>query len=475
MRRSIILATALIGSNFAPLPAMAQNLQNLHALQRAWSICGAPKAAAEERFAACNTVIASDRANDDMRARALVGRGFARIMQDDRAAAAADFDESIRLFPTAAAYSYRGSLRISREEYDGAISDLDRAIELEPKNAEYYRTRGYAHSQRKDYARAIDDRTKVIELSADPDADNYVVRAIEYERADEKDKAIADYQRALEIDPDNNLARRFLASLGGTPPEHAKLPPGLCSGDADTTSHQDRVNGCTEAIDSGTLKGWTLKTAYCNRAYALTELGEYDRVIADSDALLKINANASCAYQNRGRAWYYKKDLDRAIADYTQAIKLEPKFHEAFASRGTAYHDRMEFDRAIADYDQALRIEPDSEHVDQWRANTLRMKQVYADAVADMAREIERTPENTERYRRRGEVYAARGDLDRAIADFTTAAELEPNESGHLHARARIYDLKGETSLAAADRTEADKRQFNRFRALIEQPRTTAP
>jgi tetratricopeptide (TPR) repeat protein len=474
MRSSILLATALIGGSFmAPLPAAAA--QDMHALQRAWSACNAPQTAADARIAECNSIIKSDRVKDDLRARALIGRGFARMVQGDRAGAMADFDASIRLFPIAIAYSYRGSLRISREEFDAAVADFDRAIELEPKNVEYLRTRSYAHSLRKDYQRAIAGMTMVIDLRTRPSADDYLLRAIDYERTEQRDKAIADYQKALEIDPDHNTARRFLAGLGGIPPESAKLPPGLCSGEADTTSHQQRIKGCSEVIDSGALKGWTLKTAYCNRAYALTELGEYDRVIADSDALLKIDGNASCAYQNRGRAWYYKHDLDRAIADYTRAIEIEPKFLEAFASRGTAYHDRFEFDRAVADYDSALRIEPDDKDVQTWRANSLRLKQAYAGAIADMAQQIERIPENTERYRQRGEVYAARGELDRAIADFTTAAELEPNESSHLHARAKIHDLKGETNLAAADRAQARKREFNRLRSRLEQPRDAKP
>jgi tetratricopeptide (TPR) repeat protein len=385
MRISLALVTALIGGGFtAPLPAAAQDLR---VVQRAWSACNAQQVAADVRFSACDTVVASDGVKADFRARALVGRGFARIMQGDRAGAMADLDASIRLSPTALAYSYRGSLRISRQEYDAAVSDYDRAIELEPRNPEYYRMRGQAHSERKDYRRSIADKTAVIELSAEPRAANYLLRAIEYERAEQYDKAIADYQKALEIDPDDSYARRFLAGLGGTPPESASLPPGPCSGEVATTSHHDRIKGCTDLIESGTYSGWTLKTAYCNRAYALTELGEYDRVVADSDALLKINENASCAYQNRGRAWYYKKDLDRAIADYTRAIEIEPKFLEAFASRGTAYHDRFEFDLAVADYDTALRIEPDDKDVQAWRANSLRLKQVYADAIADTARQ----------------------------------------------------------------------------------------
>jgi tetratricopeptide (TPR) repeat protein len=467
MRIRPLLLAALLGAALVT-PATASDPD------AAWATCSAPQTSPKDRIVRCSTVITLGFGTAQLRAQALAIRGTAWAYQGDEKAAVADLDASLALHPNTNAYGNRAGLRMRNNDFDQALPDLDRAIALDARNAELRRFRAYVHMQRKDDARAIADLTAMIELTP-RSAPAYALRAMIYENADERRKAIADYRKALEIDPDHNNARRFLARLGGTPPESAKLPPGRCSGEAEKTSDQDRIEGCTEVIKSGKYSGWTLKTAYCNRAYALTELGEYDRVIADSNALLKIDANASCAYQNRGRAWYYKKNLDRAIDDYNRAIKIEPTFHEAFSSRGTAYHDRFEFDLAIADYDQALRIEPDDKDVQAWRANSLRLKGIYADAIADLTRQIERTAENTERYRRRGEVYAARGDLDRAIADYTAAIELEPNESSHWQARAKIYDLKGETRLAAADRADAEKRQFNRLRSLLEQPRETKP
>lgn len=449
----------------AALPAVAQDTD---AVRRAFADCMAPRTAPAERIVRCDLVIESRLGDAQVRAGAHMARGFALGMTNDTAGAEADFNESIRLRPTATAYKYRAGLRLRSEDYARALPDLDQAIKLEPKDPDGYRTRAYVLSKRKDYARAIADLTSVIKLRDKPKADDYVLRAISHERAKQKQKAIADYRKALEIDPDDSSARRFLAGLGGKLPASAQLPPGLCSGPADTTSHQQRIKGCTAVIDSGKLKGWTLKTAYCNRGFALTEIGEYDRVIADSEALLKIDGNASCAYLNRGRAWYYKKEIDTAIANYNRAIEIEPKFHEALASRGTAYHDLMEFDRAIADYDASLRIE-DDENVKQWRANTLRMKEAYGSAAADIGREIPRTTENADRYRGRGDLHAARGETDRAIADYSVAIELAPTVSTHLHARAKMYDLTGATELAAADRAEADKRQLGRFRALVDQ------
>src|SRR5215813_13660010 len=79
-------------------------------------------------------------------------------------------------------------------------------------------------------------------------------------------------------------------------PKAVQLPSGLCS--ANDITHEQRIAGCTASIESGTLTGWPLKVAYCNRGYALTGLGEYDRVITDSDALIAINPQAGQGFEN---------------------------------------------------------------------------------------------------------------------------------------------------------------------------------
>ena len=133
----------------------------------------------------------------------------------------------------------------------------------------------------------------------------YFLRGAAYEDIGQHDKAVADFQASLLLDPDNDVLRRHLVHLGGEIPKAVQLPSGLCS--ENDITHEQRIEGCTASIELGTLTGWPLKVAYCNRGYALTELGEYDRVITDSDALIAINPQAGCGYLNRARAWYYKR------------------------------------------------------------------------------------------------------------------------------------------------------------------------
>jgi tetratricopeptide (TPR) repeat protein len=215
-----------------------------------------------------------------------------------------------------------------------------------------------------------------------------------------------------------------------------QLPSGLCS--ANDITHEQRIAGCTASIESGTLTGWPLKVAYCNRGYALTELGEYDRVITDSDALIAINPQAGCGYLNRARAWYYKHDLGRAIADYTRAITSEPRLHEAYASRGTAYFDRREFGKAIADYDAAISIDSDIPMYFSDRGNTRYMMGDYRSAIADYNRAVEIDPDYWQAYARRGWAFLCLDELANAEADFDKALKLAPGDAYAQSGRAEV-------------------------------------
>jgi tetratricopeptide (TPR) repeat protein len=307
---------------------------------------------------------------------------------------------------------------------------------LNPKDADYFRQRSSAFLKRKDYPHAIADLTTAIGLANKPKAE-YFLRGAAYEDIGQKDKAIADFQASLLLDPDNDVLRRHIHHMGGEIPKAVQLPFGLCS--ANDITHEQRITGCTTSIESGTLIGWPLKVAYCNRGYALTELGEYDRVITDSDALIEIQPHAGCAYLNRGRAWYYKHDLDRAIADYTQAVAYDPRLHEAYASRGTAYFDRREFGKAIADYSAALSIDAYTPMYFSWRGNTRYVMGDYQSAVADYNRAIEVDPDYEQAYARRGWAFLQLEEFGKAEADFDKALTLAPDDEYAQSGRAHVY------------------------------------
>ena len=64
------------------------------------------------------------------------------------------------------------------------------------------------------YAEAIADYAKIVELLPNH-ADGYTNRGYAYQLNGEREKAIADYRKALSLDPTQVQARENLRALGG--------------------------------------------------------------------------------------------------------------------------------------------------------------------------------------------------------------------------------------------------------------------
>ncbi len=123
-------------------------------------------------------------------------------------------------------------------------------------------------------------------------------------------------------------------------------------------SLDQKIDGCTAAIESGGWSGAKLAWAFNNRAIAYQLKGDLDRAFAYLDQAIRLDPNDAPAYANRGMIYQARDDLDHAVADYDEAIRLNPAHPLAFNNRATAYKDKKEYDRAITDLNEAIRLAP---------------------------------------------------------------------------------------------------------------------
>jgi tetratricopeptide (TPR) repeat protein len=190
--------------------------------------------------------------------------------------------------------------------------------------------------------------------------------------------------------------------------------------------------------------------SYYGRGLAYALKGGYDLAIADYDKAIELKPDDAVAYDGRGNAFYNKRDYDSAIADYNKAIQLNPAFAVAYDNRGLAYYDEGDYDRAIADYDKAVELKPDDAVAYFGRGNAFYNKRDYDSAIADYNKAVELKPADADAYYNRGNAHFEKGDPAEALTDFRVAAHLYPERNGwHGKALARIDAL--EKQLAAAN------------------------
>ena len=90
----------------------------------------------------------------------------------------------------------RGVAYAQKNDYNRAFADYNKAIELNPNDARpRYNNRGVAHSNESNYDRAIATTTRP------KYAETYINRGLAFLHKGEHDLAIADYDKAIELNP----------------------------------------------------------------------------------------------------------------------------------------------------------------------------------------------------------------------------------------------------------------------------------
>jgi tetratricopeptide (TPR) repeat protein len=295
---------------------------------------------------------------------------------EDHEQAYADMSRAIELAPDMApAYRMRGQLTVwYREDPNAALVDFDKYVELAPDDPEGYYERGEVYLEAH------------VELAPD-DPEGYYERGEVYlEALGDYDMAIAEFTRAIELDPtDGGLYRRRAWAYLGL---------------QDWTSAVDDLSQAIDLGPDGDL--------YLTRGMTYYYAEQYEEALADMDKALLIGGiYAGAAHHGKGWTYYAMGRYQEAVEAYTQASADNwddyawPFFEYShwLLDRGIAYRELGQFEEALADHEELLKLWDGWFRAYYERGLTYRAMGREEEAVADFRQAFETVDDPTWRER----------------------------------------------------------------------------
>ena len=176
-----------------------------------------------------------------------------------------------------------------------------------------------------------------VALASSPSAFTWVNRARALYELHEYAHAIADCNRAIEVE--------------------AGYGPALCWRGRAYAKIGNLDSALTD-LDAAIASDATMPSAYIGRAHVRQERGQLQEALSDADRAVELDPKSAIAFSTRGRIYSKLGDDKRAISDFDSALRLNPLFHSVLNNRGNAWFRQGEFRKAIDDYTAAIQVHP---------------------------------------------------------------------------------------------------------------------
>jgi tetratricopeptide (TPR) repeat protein len=168
---------------------------------------------------------------------------------------------------------------------------------------------------------------------------------------------------------------------------------------------------------------------HSNLGLALLQKGQLGEAIVQYQKALEINPNYAEAHQNLGAALGHKGQLDEAIVQYQKALEINPNYAEAHQNLGAALGQKGQLDEAIVQFQKALEINPNFTEAHSNLGAALGQKGQMDEAIVQFQKALEINPNFAEAHSNLGLALVQKGQLGEAIDQFQEVLRLKPDYS----------------------------------------------
>jgi tetratricopeptide (TPR) repeat protein len=263
---------------------------------------------------------------------------------------------------------------------------------------------GYDLLKRSDFAGAEAKFKQVIEADEDYGPAYVGLSQVYYWQTEAQDEALAQAQKAVEVDPENAEAYAVLALA-----------------QVDQSAPSEAVEAGEKAVELDETSAF----AYAALAQAYLDDRQYEEAQEAVEQAVALDPEMAEVYGSLATFYWDTADFARARAALEKAIALEPKFAGWHVFLGYYWLRARRYDLAEASLKQALELAPDHVSAVLGLAGLHRERNEYEEAEVQFEHAAQLAPDTPDIYVAWGYLYLFQEEYDEALARFNEALEKE--------------------------------------------------
>lgn len=237
---------------------------------------------------------------------------------------------------------FRGKFYAKEDRYDEAILDYSNAISRDSTYALSFFERGFIYCLQRDYDNAINDFKALSSLQHEWTKSTIVFEAyhnrgvVRMQKKSYK-KAIEDFNRAIEINPD------YLNAYLNRGRAYKNLK-----------SYSKALKDFTFCVEQDPK----LAEAFYQKATIYYNRRNYDKAIESLQSAAKLTPDNKKLYFEMGESYYYSGKYGQAIMQFNKVIELDNNDYWAHYRKGFAYQKMRQYKQAMNAYQAFLQRAP---------------------------------------------------------------------------------------------------------------------
>ncbi len=295
--------------------------------------------------------------------------------------------------------------------------------------------------------------------SSDSRASYHFMLGYQAELDQEPEKAIKEYQAALQIDPSSNYLKSRLSVLHfamGDVPAAMKYADEI----ADAPGLDAQVLGQIGGMYSAAGKPDRALQLF-NRAIQLEPqrsehffakgllLANQKHFLEAEETIragIKASPDSAVGHYYLGRIAVEAKDFDKAVPNFEQAVTLNPAFEPAYVALGAVYEAKQDRDKAIGVYRRYLQgVNPKNREIRHHLIRLQVMAKRYEEALQELEGMLAEDPSDLDAQLRMGLIYGEQKQYPKAIQRLSQILTVRPAELkvrdylGYLYEETKEY------------------------------------